>query len=190
MERSYYQMIMKLINFILFQTAWFVTLFSAAYGYPYIGVVFTSLWMIYHVFIASKQPKKEMMLLFIVAILGWLLELGLLASQLVSYPEHVVFGLPVPFWMVALWINLTATVNFSLAWMKGHYILASLFASIAGPLSYFAGERIGAIDLHGALSLITISLMWFFAMPFIFWINEWISEEKYLSQTIIPNGPE
>jgi hypothetical protein len=181
---------MKVINFILFQTAWLVTLFSAAYGKPYIGIIFTALWMTYHLFIACKQPKNEMMLLVIVAVLGWLLELSLVMSQLVSYPEQTMIGLLVPLWMVALWVNLTATINFSLSWMNGRYFLAALFAAIAGPLSYFAGERIGAIILHGYASLIAICLMWFFAMPFIFWLNNWIMEAKNLKQQIIPNGAE
>lgn len=181
---------MKVINFILFQIAWLLTVFSAAHGYPYIGIIFTVLWMTYHLSVASQDPKKEITLLAVVAVLGWLLELGLIMSQLVSYPQQAMFGIPVPLWMVALWINLTATVNFSLSWMKGRYILASLFASIAGPLSYYAGERIGAIILHGNSSLIAISCMWFFAMPFIFLLNQWISESKYRSQQIIPNGAE
>lgn len=181
---------MNVINFILFQAAWLLTVFSAAYGYPYIGIIFTVLWMTYHLSIASEAPKKEAALLAVVAILGWLLELGLILSQLVSYPQQAIFGTPVPLWMVALWINLTATVNFSLRWMNGRYILASLFALIAGPLSYYAGERVGAIILHGNSSLIAISCMWFFAMPFIFWLNQWIYESKYSSQQIITNGAE
>ena len=181
---------MKVINFILFQTAWLLTLFSAAYGKPYIGIIFTALWMTYHLSIACKEPKNEMMLLVIVAVLGWLLELGLVMSQLVSYPEQTMFGTPVPLWMVALWINLTATVNFSLFWMNGRYFLAALFAAVAGPLSYFTGERIGAIILHGYVSLIAICLMWFFAMPFIFWLNNWFLETKKIKQQIIPNGAE
>jgi hypothetical protein len=181
---------MKLTNFILFQAGWFITLFSAAYGKPYLGVLFTVLWMIFHLSMVATKVKNEISFLVIVTMLAYLLESSLVISGFISYPEQAIIGVPAPIWMMALWVNLAATINYSLSWMKGRYFICSVFAAIAGPLSYFAGERIGAINLHGTPSLIIISLMYGFVMPFLFWLNRLINETKYFNKPVISGGVE
>ena len=96
----------------------------------------------------------------------------------------------VPFWMVALWINLAATINFSLSWLKTRYVVASLLGAIAGPLAYSAGAMIGAITINSIDALIIISIMWAVAMPLLFWISTLITYGKKVESYMFINETE
>ncbi len=180
---------MKITNFILFQTAWFVTIFSAAYGKPYIGVLFTMLWMPFHLSLVANR-KTELMLIGSAVLIAAIFELILFMNGFVSYPEHVALFSLVPLWMITLWVNLALTINHSMSWLKERYVLSASLAAIAGPLTYAAGERFGAIILHGMPSLIAISIMWLFAMPLLFWLSHLLTNFKVVSGRLVVNGTE
>ncbi len=181
---------MNILNFILFQTAWFITILSAAYGKPYIGVLFTTLWILFHLSIVGEKRNPELILIVVTAIIAYLLESALVLADLIVYPEQSMLGEPSPVWMVTLWINLALTINYSMSWLKKRYLLSALLASIAGPLTYYAGERFGAITLNGTPSLIAISLMWLVAMPLLFWLSHFFVTKKLLNEQLITNGVE
>lgn len=163
---------MVVTNFILFQLGWLLTIFSAAEGQPVVGVIYTVSWMIVHLFIIGDKYKVELQLLLIAALLGYLFDSALVAMNIIAFPAQTHLGGPSTLWMVCLWVNLAATLNYSLVWLKGRYLLAAVTAAIAGPLAYAAGEKLGAITLLGNLSLIAISVTWCLAMPLLFWIAE------------------
>ena len=181
---------MNIFNFILFQTAWFVTILTAAYGKPYIGVLFTMIWMLFHLSIVGEKRNPELMLIVVTAIIAYLLESGLVITGLIVYPEQAILGSPVPIWMVTLWINLALTINYAMSWLKERYLLSALLAAIAGPLTYYAGERFGAITLNGTLSLIAISIIWLIAMPLMFWLSRFFVSQKLMNDQLITNGVE
>lgn len=175
----------NIFNFALFQIAWFVTLFAAAYGKPYVGVLFTVIWMTLHFIYFSHSKNVELLLIIITIIFSYLVESSLVIAGFISYPAQAVFGSPAPIWMVTLWINLALTINYSMSWLKGRYILSALLAAIAGPLAYVAGEKIGAIVLNEMPALIAISIMWLIAMPLLFWLVASLSEFKLFKDEIL-----
>jgi len=181
---------MNISNFILFQLAWFITIFSATYGMPYIGMLFTLLWMMGHLSFISPNREKEIKLLIFSALVGYILESILVLSNIVSYPTQAQFGFLAPVWMVTLWINLAATINFSLSWLKNSYIITSLMAAIAGPLAYSAGAKIGAIIIDDINALIVISIMWSIAMPLLFYFSNNLSNGKHIQSQLLTNRTE
>ena len=181
---------MNISNFILFQLAWFITIFSATYGMPYIGMLFTLLWMMGHLSYISPNREKEIKLLIFSALVGYILESILVLSNIVSYPTQAQFGFLAPVWMVTLWINLAATINFSLSWLKNSYIITSLMAAIAGPLAYSAGAKIGAIIIDDINALIVISIMWSIAMPLLFRFSNNLTNGKHIQSQLLTNRTE
>lgn len=181
---------MNITNFILFQTAWFVTILSAANGKPYIGVLFTSLWMLYHLCVVVSKRKNELLLILSAVVIAAIFELTLVVSGFVSYPLQATLLTLVPLWMITLWINLAATINHSMSWLKKRYLSSALLAAIAGPLTYYAGERFGAIELHGMYSIIAISLMWLVSMPLLFWLSQLFSNFNVASSQLATHGTE
>jgi uncharacterized protein DUF2878 len=179
---------MNILNFILFQTAWFFTILPAAYGKPYIGVFFTMIWMLLHLSIVGEKRNPELMLIVATVIIAYLLESSLVIAGLIVYPEQAMLGTPAPVWMITLWINLSLTINYAMSWLKGRYLLSALLAAIAGPLTYYAGERFGAITLNGIPSLIAISIMWLIAMPLLFCLSRYFCRDKLFNGQLVTNG--
>jgi len=181
---------MKITNFILFQLAWFVTILSAAKGMPYIGVVFTMIWMFLHLSLMDEMRNAELKSLLFAAFMGYLLDSLLVVNGSIGFPEHTLLAGPSPLWMVCLWINLAATINLSLSWLKGRYVLAGAMAAVAGPLAYVAGEKFSAITLFGNTSLLVISIMWCLAMPILIWASEIFVRQQMIQEQMLPLGME
>ena len=69
--------------------------------------------------------------------------------------------------MVALWLNLAMALHTSLRWLTGRCLLAAVLGTITGPLSYYAGVRLGALTFNPNLviSLVVLALVWGLALP-------------------------
>lgn len=99
------------------------------------------------------------------ATIGYLFDSLQVLIGVMAFPVHVALGWPSPIWMIALWINLAATLNLSLKWLQGKLLLAAILGAIGGPATYYAGSRLGAVELFGPVSLLALSLQWVIAMP-------------------------
>jgi len=89
----------------------------------------------------------ELRWLLAVGVLGALSDTLLSSQGLVTYPTSVgswSFRIAPP-WIVALWVLFATLPGFSLRWLLDRPLLAALFGAIGGPLSFFAGVRLGAI---------------------------------------------
>jgi len=181
---------MKIINFTLFQLAWFVTIISAANGMPYIGVLYTMIWMFFHLLLIDEMRKAELKFLLFAALMGYLLDSLLVVAGVIDFPEQTLLAKPSPLWMVCLWINLAATISLSLSWLKNRYVLAGTMAAVAGPFAYAAGEKFGAITLFGNTSFVVVSIMWCLAMPLLIWASEIFTRQQLIQEQIISLGME
>lgn len=72
-----------------------------------------------------------------------------------------------PPWMTALWMAFASTLNGSMSWLSGRVGVAALAGAVFGPMSYLAGERLGAIALNAntAVSLGILAVTWALLMP-------------------------
>ena len=52
-----------------------------------------------------------------------------------------------PYWILAMWALFATTLNASLGWLHGRPALAGALGMLSGPLAYWAGARLGAIEL-------------------------------------------
>lgn len=160
------------LNFIIFQSAWFITILSAASGFAWLGPGFTFLWMLLHLAYVNERRLAELDLLIFAAISGYFLDSLLVLLSFITFPPQTALGAPSTLWMIALWINLAATLNVSLKWIHGNFILAALLGGIGGPLTYYAGSRLGALEINGLWSLLAISVEWLIAMPVLLWFAQ------------------
>ena len=67
-----------------------------------------------------------------------------------------------PAWLILLWACFACTLEHSLRWSLTRWPLAAALGAVAGPLSYFAGERFGAVSFgNDALATFgLLSLIW------------------------------
>lgn len=162
----------KAVNFILFQSAWFAAVLGAAHGAPWLGLVAVPAAFGVHLALV-QDPRVDLALAFASAGLGFATDSLLAAAGAISPVPHL---LPPPLsapWMVMLWINLATTLNASMAWTRGRYVLGVFFGAIGGPMAYLSGAKLGAMTaVPEAGGLLAIGAAWAFAFPAMLRINE------------------
>jgi hypothetical protein len=156
-----------LINFAAFQAGWFSCVLSAANGQPWLGFLTVCLVVALHFRIAD-EPSLELRLLALCVAIGLVFDSLLVSSGWVRYPSGMLVSGIAPYWILAMWALFSTTINYSMGWLKRSLILAALMGAVFGPLSYLAGERLGAIDLVDLRSsMVALAVIWGLVMPFL-----------------------
>ena len=125
-------------------------------GAPWLGPLVMVPVLAVHLSLTDDR-QRELKLLLAAGVLGFLYDTALVSAGVFSPLRHLVPHAFSPPWMVGLWMNFAATLNVSMAWLRGHYLLAAVFGSIGGPLAYYGGAKLGATEalpsLNGMLVL-------------------------------------
>ena len=162
-------MVNPVFNIVSFYFGWFACLFGATQGLPWLGTAIMAALVTVHIFLVDK-PQQELMLIVIVCLFGTTIDSILMISGLYAFAYHT-NPFICPSWMAALWVGFASTLNHSMRWMKGRYLLGAVFGAIGGPVSYYAGLRLGAVNflqpfwftvasLSVLFSLIVPSCLW------------------------------
>ena len=159
----------KLINFVLFQLGWFACILGAAYGYVNWAVLFCLAVAAFHLW-QSSEPMQEGVLLLKILVLGIAADTLLLQTGSLVFESKGLLPALSPIWMWSLWVILGCTLNESMSWLKGRFVLAAVLGAITGPLSYFAGVKLGAAQWGNEMqALVLIGIIWAISMPLLFW---------------------
>lgn len=153
------------LNVLLFQAGWFACVLGAAHGLPWIGLLAAAAIVGWHLTRAAR-PGRELALVALATVLGALFETMLVQTGLVRFDTGTLVEGTSPYWMVALWAMFATTLNVSLRWLRPHLGLAAVLSALGGPVAYYAGARLGAIELTtvGA-ALAAIGLGWAILAP-------------------------
>ena len=159
-------MSLMLQNFVLFQIGWFGCVISgASKDYSWAGMVIVAIIVTIHLSRATYM-LDEIMLIATTTVVGTAWDSTLTIAGLFAFSNGVIISWLVPLWMVAMWALFATTLNVSMKWMKDRYILAAVFGAAGGPLAYYAGHRIGAVDFNNTLqAMIAVSVGWAVIMP-------------------------
>lgn len=156
---------LSIINYLTFQLGWFACVLSAASGRPALGLLTALLVLGLHLALA-RQLWNEVRLILASGAIGTVFDSLLLATGWVSYPSGAWLPGLAPYWIVAMWLLFGATLNLSMGWLKGRPLLAAFTGAVGGPLSYIAGEKLGAIRLENPdAALAMLAVAWAFIMP-------------------------
>ena len=73
-----------------------------------------------------------------------------------------------------MWINFALTLNGSMRWLHGRYLLAAVLGAIGGPLAYVAGVKLGAAALLASSTLVygALAVVWAGAVPLLVWVTD------------------
>jgi hypothetical protein len=113
------------------------------------------------------RASSELRLLALVVLLGFLVDSGLAATRLVRFEAPAFGPMLAPPWILALWLLLATTLRHSLGWLRGRYLPAAVLGGVSGPLSYAAGERLGAVQFPPERwpSLGALAAVWALVLP-------------------------
>ena len=153
-------------NFILFQIGWFSCVISGATpGYSLVGVIAVAIIVAVHL-LRADDVSQEAILIVAAMLIGTLWDSSLVQAGLFEFPHSAAINGLAPFWIIAMWGLFATTLNVSLKWMKGKYLLASAFGAIGGSLAYYAGHQLNAVDFSDTRSaLLAVAAGWAVIMP-------------------------
>lgn len=153
------------INISLFKIGWLASVFTAAASIPAAGVAVVATVAAIHILRTDNRHGEAQLLLFAALVgLGW--ESALVTLGLVEYGVASPIPGIAPYWIVAMWVLFATTLNGALRWLRNSMLVAVLFGAIGGPLSFFAGQKAGAVFFPDpALSLFVIGAGWAVLLP-------------------------
>ena len=100
------------------------------------------------------------------AVIGTWFDSMLVALGWVAYPSGQWHALLAPYWIISMWMLFATTLNLSLKWLRGRPWLAAAVGAVAGPLTYLAGTRLGAIEfVNQDAALAALGVGWAVMLP-------------------------
>jgi hypothetical protein len=146
------------INFIWFQAIWFI---AVLYTDQAVNILLFSLF--FH-FLLSPIRQADLLTLLGITLLGSLGDYLLTFLGVFTFSDTLF----IPIWLILLWAHFSLTLNHGMSWLSKLPLYARiLFGAIFGPLSYYAGAELGAVELqyHLILSLFAMSMIWASLLP-------------------------
>lgn len=160
-------------NFVLFQVGWLSCVIGGASRDFQLAGVFAVIAIVIIHLLRAGNMKSELMLIVVTLLIGTAWDSALLNAGLYTFSVGVVIDGLVPLWLISMWALFATTLNVSMKWMKGRYLLAAVLGGIGGPLAYYAGFRLGAVEFeHVATSLMAVAIGWSVIMPALMALSE------------------
>lgn len=162
----------KAINFVMFQGGWFACVLGAAQGWLVAGCCAMLAYVVLHI-ACSPDRRGEGIFIAIAACAGTLVDCAMAAGGLIRVGGVHGVHAGLVLWLVSLWAGFATTFNWSMSWAGMKPWAAAVTGAVAGPLAFWAGERLGAVSLHAARwpSLGAIAVEYGAAMPLLFALN-------------------
>jgi hypothetical protein len=166
----------RMLNFAMFYVGWFACVDGAARGHLWFGPALVAVLLSVHLALASSRGQ-EARLILLAGLLGFVSDTVQALLGLYAFTNTSAAPWLCPPWMVALWMVFAATLNGSMRWLAGRFALGAALGATCGPLSYLAGARLGAIELHAntPLTLAAIAIAWAGAVPALLWLRDTLS---------------
>jgi len=145
--------ISDIINLVMFQIVWFVTVIGAAQGNLWYGIAGLTSFIILHHFL-SATARTDFQLVGIAIVVGMIIETTIIRNGVLDYANEIYSAQFAPIWILILWANLALTLNGCLRWLQGRYLLAAMLGALGAPLSYFGGIKLGAATSNTSMIIV------------------------------------
>ena len=170
----------KLTNLVMFKIGWIACVSLAAAGQPLWATAAVAIVVTLHL-LSIPVMVKEALLLAAAAVIGLAWESLLVSSGLLSYPASGEFTPLAPYWIVAMWVLFATTINHGLNWAKRSWHFSALAGMIGGPLAFYGGAAMGAVEFsHTVTALTVIGAGWAVLMPLLVLVSDTIIDNAWL----------
>ena len=154
-----------LFNIILFQVGWFACVLSGATQRPWIGALIATFIVAIHL-LRAPVAEAEFKLVLIAVGIGAVWDSMLVWLDWLQYSSGILIPNTAPYWIVLMWGLFATILNVSLRWLRGRWLIAALAGSIGGPLAYYGGHRLGALEFgNQRAALIALAIGWAIITP-------------------------
>ena len=152
-------------NLLLFQVGWFACVLSGATAHPWIGA-FIAMGIVAIHLIRSPVREAELKLVLMAVGIGAVWDSMLVWLNWLQYSSGILIPNTAPYWIVIMWALFATILNVSLRWLRGRWLLAAIAGSIGGPLAYYGGYRLGALQFGDqTAALIALAIGWAVITP-------------------------
>jgi hypothetical protein len=149
-----------------FQLGWFACVLGAAANNPWVGPIFVGFLALLHLILLPMR-MVQLRLIFFAALLGTVSDGLLIQLNVFNFTGSALPAWLSPLWLTAMWINFALTLRISMSWLLGRYWLGAVLGAAGGPVAYYSGVRLGAIEFQASLtiSFLSLALVWAAALP-------------------------
>ena len=167
-------------NLILFKLGWVACVMLAAAGKPLLATLAVAVVAAIHL-VSVPVVVKEAVLLMAACLIGLAWESLLVGTGILQYPGYAAESGIAPHWIVAMWVLFATTVNHGLSWVKKHWAIAAVAGLLGGPMAFFGGANLGAVEFSNTLiALAVIGAGWAVLLPVLVWISDTIIDSPWL----------
>ena len=161
-----------IFNIVGFKIGWLSSVVGGASQMPWLGPAVLLAVLFVHLRQAAR-PDFEFGLVVACGVLGAWFDSLLAAAGWVAYPSGQLSPYLAPYWIVRMWMLFATTLNRSMSWLKGRPGTAAILGAVAGPMSYYAGNKLGGIEfLDPVAATVALSIGWAALMPIVMMLAE------------------
>lgn len=157
----------KLVNAIGYQLVWLVSVVGAAHGQLFAGPLAAIAFAVL-VLAFGGERRADLRLIPLVLLIGLLTDSAWIELGWLDYSAPWPSAQFAPAWIVGIWVSFALTLNHSMAFLKGRYLLAAVLGAVGGPLSYWGASRgLGAVHFVApvAIVLLGLGIVWMGVFP-------------------------
>ncbi len=149
----------QFLNIILFHISWWIY-FICAHSENILGVVANFiLYSVLHFYFVSENKGRDFKMMLSFAISGYLIDFYIFENILFTLKHKT---LTETFWLFGMWWGFVSCVPYSLEKIIKKPFLGLPLAALFGPLSYWAGEKIGVLKYSEPL-------LFYYSLHGLFW---------------------
>jgi len=154
----------NIINAVWYQALWFTAILGqTTYEWA------LALLLVLHLFLVPNW-RRELKVMLACGLVG------ITADSTLTYFGVYVFtpnpsllgaALPIPFWLMTIWLGFAGTLLHSFSFFMTRPILGTLIVAAVAPFSYMAGVRFGAVGFgpEAPIAMLIIGTVWLCLMP-------------------------
>ncbi|MDZ4675784.1 MAG: DUF2878 domain-containing protein [Gemmatimonadota bacterium] len=159
------------INLLLYKIGWFGGVLAAARNMPWAGGALIAVLIGVHLWLVGDR-QRELRIILTCGLLGAVIDSAQMQAGVLTFEGGFLFPWLCPPWIILMWMQMGTTLRYCLRFLQGRPLVAALMGGVAGPLSFHAGERMGAVTLHPnpQLAIASLAISWTVAMPLMMWL--------------------
>ena len=157
-----------------FQAVWLTSVLGAAHGWAMPGLA--AAWLFIAVMRGTGQSMGGWATMLACGLAGAIMESALGGAGLVGYAAPWPGPPLAPIWVVALWLSFGSVLQTTSRLLGPHGLLkAAALGAVFGPLSYAAGQRLGAAVIMepGWVAYCIIAAGWGLMFPALLAFQRW-----------------
>ena len=173
------------LDIALFQIVWLASAIGASQGTQWLGLVTAILAVAVH--LRAAPGLATLALIATTGVIGFLAESILVAAGWVRYAAPWPTEALAPAWIVGLWLAFATTLGVTRQALGSSLLFKATLLGLAfGPLSYFAGERLGALSFPSDRwqAIAATAILWGIAYPLLLALYHWLKHESASDKSV------